>query len=319
MRRNMTNKDDEGTDVLCIGRIILDIFFDPLCQKDKAGNFLMTTGADFFIGGAAGNTAYILKRIGSGPTLAGLVGTDIFGELLIDRLKKQDLYNPYVKKFDGHTTTSFITTNEDGEPKFIQLEGVSRYITPSTVDLKRARKFKFIHIGGIFSLPGFDNGAVKSIIDFARENKIKTSADTTRNISNPGLIKNYEGLDILFTNYEEASAIANTGDIESVINFFKNHSGFGTTVIKMGAEGCVVISRERYNFYIGFKIEPIDRCGAGDAFVAGFLHGLLGNWNEKKTAAFANACGAFNCLVKGATNEAVTKDAILSRFSIKES
>jgi len=315
----MTNRDDGGIDVLCIGRIILDIFFAPLSRKDKVGNFLMTEGADFFIGGAAGNTAYILKRVGSNPTLAGLVGTDIFGELLIERLKQQDLYNPNIKKFDGHTTTSFITTNEDGEPRFIQLEGVSRSMVPSIVDLEMAKKCKFIHIGGIFSLPGFDNGAVKSIIDFARENKIKISADTTRNISNPGLIKNYGGLDVLFTNYEEASAIANTGDMESIINFFKALSGIDTTVIKMGAEGCVVISRERHNFYSGFKIEPIDRCGAGDAFVAGFLHGLLGNWGEKKTAAFANACGAFNCLVKGATNEAVTKDAIFSRFNIKES
>lgn len=312
----MDERGDIKNDVFCVGSIILDIFFSPLVQKDKKGNFFLTNGVEIFIGGAAANSAFILKRIGSNPILSGLVGTDIFGRVLVERLEKYNLYNSNVRKFKGHTTTSFITLNDDSEPRFIQLEGVSNFLTPSNLDLNDVKKCKIIHIAGIFSLPGYDNGGVKSIIDFAKKNNIKTSADTSRNLSKPYLIKNYEGLDVLFSNYEEASSIAKTGDIKSIIGFFKTKTNFKITAIKMGQEGCVVISKKGHNFYNGFKIKPIDQCGAGDAFVAGFLHGLVNNWDEKKTAVFANACGAFNCLLKGATNDAFKIDGLLSKFNI---
>lgn len=314
----MSYVDEKKPDVFCVGRIVLDIFISHPVQKDKKGNFFQTDCVELYIGGTAANTAFILKKIGSTPILSGLVGTDAFGDVLIEKLKECSLYNPNIRKYDGHTSTSFITLNDYSEPSFIHLDGVNKYHTPSSLDLDSVKKCKYLHIGGVFLLPGFGIGAVDLLIDFARKNKIKISADTTHNLSNPDLIKNYDCLDVLFTNYEEASAIAKTEHIKSIIDFFMTQTNFKTIVIKMGPDGCIVISQKKHNSYKGFKIEPIDHCGAGDAFVGGFLHGLINKWDEKKTAVFANACGAFNCLFRGATNEAVTKEGIFSLFNIGE-
>ena len=42
----------------------------------------------------------------------------------------------------------------------------------------------------------------------------------------------------------------------------------------------------------GFRVESIDESGAGDAFAAGFITGLLENWPLERIIRFASAIGA---------------------------
>jgi sugar/nucleoside kinase (ribokinase family) len=41
-----------------------------------------------------------------------------------------------------------------------------------------------------------------------------------------------------------------------------------------------------------FSVQAVDGTGAGDAYVAGFLCGVLGGWDLEETTRFANAVGA---------------------------
>ncbi len=49
-----------------------------------------------------------------------------------------------------------------------------------------------------------------------------------------------------------------------------------------------------------FKVEPIDTTGSGDAFLAGFLHGLLAEKPIREAVLFANAVGALTVTKLGA-------------------
>jgi sulfofructose kinase len=49
----------------------------------------------------------------------------------------------------------------------------------------------------------------------------------------------------------------------------------------------------------GFPIHVVDTTGAGDVFHAGFIYGLLQNWEVVEILRFANAVAVLKCLDLG--------------------
>ena len=70
--------------------------------------------------------------------------------------------------------------------------------------------------------------------------------------------------------------------------------------ITKGPDGCVVYLDGEYIESSGYKVKVVDTVGAGDAFAAGFLHGLSKNLKLNKTCDFADRLGAFTIKNKGA-------------------
>jgi len=70
--------------------------------------------------------------------------------------------------------------------------------------------------------------------------------------------------------------------------------------ITVGPDGCATYFDGEYFESPSYQVEVVDSVGAGDAFSAGFLHGLSKNWKMNKACDFANRLGAFNIKKKGA-------------------
>lgn len=62
--------------------------------------------------------------------------------------------------------------------------------------------------------------------------------------------------------------------------------------VTLGSQGCAVYSSGELIVSPGFSVTVVDTVGAGDAFTAGFLHGLVHHWPLMQTAKFANALGS---------------------------
>lgn len=70
--------------------------------------------------------------------------------------------------------------------------------------------------------------------------------------------------------------------------------------ITMGANGCLLASKDKIVHVPAFTVKPVDTTGAGDAFMGGLSFGLLQNWDLDRVGAFANACAALCCTKVGA-------------------
>jgi sugar/nucleoside kinase (ribokinase family) len=71
--------------------------------------------------------------------------------------------------------------------------------------------------------------------------------------------------------------------------------------IKMGDQGCL-LSDGHESLRLGIYPVPVaDTCGAGDAFIAGFIYGKQAGWDLARTATFATATAAFCVTAIGAT------------------
>jgi ribokinase len=70
--------------------------------------------------------------------------------------------------------------------------------------------------------------------------------------------------------------------------------------ISLGAEGCMVVTRREAVRVPAFRVDVVDPTGAGDAFAAGVVFGLLRRWEPERLGRFANAVGALAVRALGA-------------------
>jgi sugar/nucleoside kinase (ribokinase family) len=100
--------------------------------------------------------------------------------------------------------------------------------------------------------------------------------------------------------------------------------GVGNVALKMGADGCLVMSGDddRLLRVPAFEVQVVDATGAGDAFAAGFIAGVWQGWPIEQTARLANAVGALCVTGVGATGGvrslAETLDFILEKLDADE-
>ena len=68
--------------------------------------------------------------------------------------------------------------------------------------------------------------------------------------------------------------------------------GWQAAAVTLGERGCVVWDRGDFAAGHGHRVEVADTVGAGDAFSAALLHGLMEGWTAAEIANFANRVGA---------------------------
>ncbi|MFZ0638538.1 MAG: carbohydrate kinase family protein [Candidatus Acidiferrales bacterium] len=76
--------------------------------------------------------------------------------------------------------------------------------------------------------------------------------------------------------------------------------GPSVVAITLGANGCLLASKDQMVHVPAFTVKPVDTTGAGDAFMGGLSYGLLQKWDLERVGAFANACAALCCTKVGA-------------------
>jgi 2-dehydro-3-deoxygluconokinase len=83
--------------------------------------------------------------------------------------------------------------------------------------------------------------------------------------------------------------------------------GARQVVLKDGAAGATLFDGGEPVVAPGFVIDVVDTVGAGDAFVAGYLDGMLRGLAPAEGLRQANACGAIACLTPGDWEAAPTR------------
>ena len=89
-----------------------------------------------------------------------------------------------------------------------------------------------------------------------------------------------------------------TGEPADIARTLLDH-GVGTVLATMGAEGCAVAQLGQVFSMRPPKVQVIDGYGAGAAFSAGVIYGLLRGWPLERAAQFDTAHAGLQCGVTG--------------------
>ena len=282
-------------DVLCIGETLVDIITHPVSNtffnndSTNVQEILLKTGGD------ALNNSVDLAVIGNSVTYVGRIGSDVCGNYIMDICTRAGVDMSHTIRSETPHGKMNILIDEEGNRAFYYFPGVSREFTSADVDLSLLRQCKILQLSSTFHLPNFDgaNGA-DSLLKMAQEIGVITSMDVTKDPTgrwNEILSPCYPYLDYFLPSEEQAMLLAGTEDVEAMADFFLK-GGVKCVVIKLGSRGCFCKTAQ-LSFYCGcYDVPVVETTGAGDAFVAGFLSGVLRNGSMEDCVRLGNAASA---------------------------
>ena len=119
-------------------------------------------------------------------------------------------------------------------------------------------------------------------------------------------IKKYA--DVVTLNLEEAEILGISEDPEKTVKGILNY-GPRIVALKLGKDGCIVVDQSGKIIYgQPRKIRVIDTVGAGDAFTAGVISGVLEGRTIEEIANYANFIASRVCMAVGSTEGQPTKN-----------
>ncbi len=306
-------------DVVCIGEILVDM------TPTKPGHYTNVPGFLKNFGGAPFNVAIGVSRLGRRSGAIAAVGSDPFGEFLIDTLRKNNVDTSHIVVKKARTTLAFITLYPSGERTFFfyrkpWTETADTLLSPEDIDPEYIAGAKILHTSGVALTHSPEREAVLKAIDIAKENSLIFVFDPNVRLDLWASLEDmketygevFKLADAILFAKDEAELLFGEGDHRLIAHkVLKEYSEVKYVAIKLGAEGAYILSRDGLEAYAPtFKVKVVDTTGAGDAWAAAFEVGLLEGWSLEKICVFANATASIKCTGYGAVNKLPTRKQV---------
>jgi len=287
MRFNLTFPENKPFDVVGMGLNSVD--FLVLVPEYPASNSKMRIRRFEKSGGGQVATAMVaLSRWGTRTKYIGKVGGDELGQFSLESIRQEgvDVSSVTVESQVSNQFATIIVDGKSGD-RTILWDRDDR-LTYRDGELKK----EDVCSGKILLLDGHDIRAALQCARWAREEHIPVILDVDK--VEPLTSELIKDIDFVVTGSRFPTLFTGISDREKAFLELQKHtSGFLCTTL--GSEGTMALLAEEILRVKGFKGEVVDTTGAGDVFHAGFIYGLLQNWDLEKILQFANAVAALKC------------------------
>ena len=261
-------------DVIGFGALNVDKLFkvNKLAKAEEESFIADYTEA---CGGSAANTAAGLARLGCKVGFIGKVGCDREGDLLLKDFCKEGVNtDSVVRAVQGESGSVLGFVDKKGARALYIDSGVNDTIGFDEIRVKYASQARFLHLTSFVGKKSFQTQ--KKLLSALPQNA-KISFD-------PGALyarKGFAHLEpiirktfVLMPNAIELELLTGETDYCKGADFMIG-KGVKIVAVKLGSAGCYITDgRERHKIK-PFKVKVVDTTGAGDAFCAGFLYGLV--------------------------------------------
>ena len=282
---------------------------------DQPGEFLGP-----FPSGAPAIFIDTVARLGHPAGIIGGVGSDDFGDCVLNRLRKDGVDCRYVKRYPGASTAvAFVTYFADGSRKFIY------HIDQTPAVMTDFTGTESIQDAGIFHVMGCSLMAnntfrleIYKAIQFMANQGTKISFDPNirvellqdsnlESVIGPVL----EKCSVFLPGLNELLLLSGESDSASAARVLFSRYPMDLIVMKAGRLGCAIFQRGGQRINIpAYAIQEIDPTGAGDCFDAGFLCGLMDGRPLEDCARIAAAAGALNAAAFGPMEGAISPERV---------
>lgn len=280
--------------IAAMGHIVYDIrnYVEAFPEPDHTA--LMRMHPSVSGGGSAANVAVNLVKLGHKAGVMGSVASDRHGKFLLSDLHRRGVDVSQVRVFRGMSGLSVIIIDAQGEVRVIEDLGVA--------DRHRAVDANYIRDSGFFHMSGCALHLLDAGSKAAHKAGVPISFDPGRAASRLGekkLAPVLKRCDFLIINRKELFAMTGSREEGEAARLAKKYGL--VCVIKQGAREIIVKTRDMSSFTVPpFHVRPVDTLGAGDAFCAGFVCGIVERRSVYESVRFANAVAAAKVLRKGA-------------------
>jgi sugar/nucleoside kinase (ribokinase family) len=285
------------TEVVCLGMLVADIFGNPLDSLPAPGELALLDSYLLSVGGCAANTAADLGRLGRATTVVGKVGDDLFGDFVLQDLKRLGIDTSFIKRSQKHPTSCTFIVNVRGQDRrYIHCFGANADFSVADVDEKAFDGARALYVGGYLAMPAFRPEHLVELFRAAKQRGLTTALDVVIPRGASSAIEDIRQAlpytDLFLPNNDEALILTGRAEPLEQAEALARFNPDSAIVITQGAAGAVARQGNQILRADAFKLDFVDESGAGDSFDAGFLVGMLEGWSLEDSLRFASAVGA---------------------------
>jgi sulfofructose kinase len=287
MRFDLPFPEDKPFDVVGMGLNSVD--FLCVVPTFPASNSKMKIDRFSKQGGGQVATAMVaLRRWGLKTRYIGKVGGDDLGQFSLDSIGRElvDTSGVAVEP-NASTQFAFILVERSSGDRTILWNRDDRLMYREG-ELRK----KDICSGKILLLDGHDIRAAIQCARWAREAGISTVIDI--DVVEPATPELIREVDFVITSSRFPTAFTGIPDREKALLELRKHTS-GFLCATLGHEGAMALANDKITYIKGFEVNAVDTTGAGDVFHAGFIYGLIQNWEVTEILRFANAVAGLKC------------------------
>lgn len=297
-------------DCLSVGVLVADHLCAPIPKLPQAGELCLADHLLLNIGGCASNAAMDLARLGVNVAVVGCVGEDAFGRFVVETLDGAGVDTASIARLSDVGTSGTLIINVQGEDRrFVHAIGANARLTAAQIPRDRLKQARVLYVGGYLLLPGLEQLALAALFREARALGVRTVLDVV--LPGPGdhfrqLERLLPETDVFLPNDDEGAAITGLADArQQAVRF--HEAGAKTVVITCGGEGTVLVTAGLRLHASSYPVTFVGGTGAGDAFDAGYIAGMLQGFGPRECLAWGSALGASCVRSIGATESVFTR------------
>lgn len=276
--------------VTCAGIAVCDIVARPVVHPPPIDLVQRVDHLGLAEGGCALRTSRALGGMGIQTRLVAAIGEDHLGAFLRQSVASEWVEVDWIVT-DASTSASLILVGDDGERTIFHHIGANGLL--EVTDIESRLTGEVLHIGGALVMPSLDGQPLAELFAAAKARGMRTSLDTVYDDS--GGWSSVEAAlphtDLFCPSRPEAEAITGTSDPESAAALLRQ-AGVGIVMVTDGNQGCWLDSAETQTHVPAMHVDAIDTTGAGDAFMAGAICGMVLGLPPSESARLATAMGA---------------------------
>ncbi|MFT4192123.1 MAG: 5-dehydro-2-deoxygluconokinase [Comamonas sp.] len=303
-------------DLACLGRLAVDLYAQQIgARLEDVASFAK------YLGGSSANIAFGAARLGLRAAMISRVGDEQMGRFLVETLQREGCDTSQIQ-VDAQRLTGLVLLgikDRDTFPLLFYRENCADMALDATAISEDfiARCRALLVTGTHLSTPGVRAAALAALGHARRHGTLRVldidyrpvlwglarrGDGETRYVADAAVTAQLQAVlpefDLLIGTEEEFRIAGGVpDDLLASLRAVRRVTP-AALVVKLGAQGCCLIAGavpqrlEDAPTARGERVEVLNVLGAGDAFAAGLLTGLLGGQDFHGAARIANACGA---------------------------
>lgn len=298
-------------DIVCMGRVAIDLYAEQIgCPLEDVETFKK------YLGGCAGNIAVGTARLGLHSAMLSCVGTDAMGQFLINELQKEGVNTSLLKETKHHLTGLVILGIEppDKFPLIFYRENCAdMQLNKDHIHPDFFAKSKSLLITGTGLSTESMRETSHHAVTIARSVDTKVIFDLdyrpvlwgltvrgdgeSRYKMSEKVSQHYQAIipkcHLIVGTEDEVLIAGNANSLDTALLTIRSLTS-APIILKRGEKGCEIYFENKVDSIKSrpFPVKVLNVLGAGDAFISGFMRGLLRNEPWETCATYANACGA---------------------------
>ncbi len=269
--------------MLCVGEVLWDSLPEGL-----------------FLGGAPFNVACHLRAAGTPVSMVSRVGDDRLGDEVLRRAARYGVGVDLVQ-VDATLPTGFVRVrvDEHGNGQYEICEPAAWDAIEATETLlARAARAKAIVFGSLAQRNGVSRSTIERLWSVAADALMVFDVNLRPPYEDVGVVRrSLERADVVKISSAELMRLSEwfawRGSEPSLMRGLAEQFGCGVVCVTRGGEGAALLHDGAFTEHPGFPAEVRDTVGAGDAFLAVLLSGLLAGHSDVELLQHANLMGAY--------------------------